>query len=222
MNEIPGQVVRAYRERLGVSQAAFAGLLGVSQSLISAVEVGRGPVSRKLTRTLRARSESGVLRPGFQEFLDEGGIERGLLELDFGVARPIPLVLWAPRIDLSKAPDAGAGERVWVPGITDEMRAFRFTPPPSSLAPDTMAVFRPAELADLVREQLVLLQLRGRHAKRPLLAGVGHLGRAVTTRAKGGLHCQFEAATANVPIIDLTERSVAVLLVCAFRGRYTV
>jgi transcriptional regulator with XRE-family HTH domain len=186
MVDVPGQLVRAYRERLGLSQAQFAEVLGVSQALISTVELGRGPVSRRMTRALREASESGELRPGFQDFLD------------------------------------GSGERLWVPGVNPEMRAFRFAPPPPLLAPDSVAVFQPSKLSELVRDQVGLLQLRGRHAARPLRAGVGHLGRVVTSRTTGRILCQFEPATANVPIIDVTERSVQALFVCTFRGRYTV
>jgi transcriptional regulator with XRE-family HTH domain len=220
MVDVPGLIVRAYRERLGLSQAQFADILGVSQALISTVEIGRGPVSRRLTRALREASESGELQPGFQEFLDEGVVEKSVLEVDFGVAQPIPLVPWAPRIDLCKPPAPGVGERFWVPGTTGKMRAFRFTPPPTLLAPDTIAVFRPARFADLGREQVVLLQFQGRHATKRLPAGVGHLGRAITTRATAGVCCQFEAAAANVPIIDVTERALKALFTCSFRGRY--
>lgn len=222
MVEIPGRVIGAFRERLGVSQDALADLIGVSQSLISAVEIGRGPVSRRLLRILRAKSEAGVLNPGFHEFLAEGSVELSLLDVDLGVARPIPLLAWNERLDLLEVPDPGAGERIWVPGLSDDMRGFRFVPAPNPLAPDTVAVFRRSQFRDLKREQIALLQLKAKKGHRGFPAGVGHLGRAVTSRSKGKVIVQFEPTTANVPIIDLTERSVAVLLVCAFRGRYTV
>jgi hypothetical protein len=174
-----------------------------------------------MTRALREASESGELRPGFQDFLDAGVVDRSILEADFGVARPIPLVSWAPRTNLIRLPDTGSGERIWVPGVTAEMRAFRFTPPPALLAPDSVAVFQPSRLGELVRDQVCLLQLRGRHATRQLRASVGHLGRVVVSRTKGRILCQFEPATANVPIVDVTERAVEALFVCTFRGRYT-
>jgi transcriptional regulator with XRE-family HTH domain len=220
MSDIAGPVLRAYRERLQLSQQEFAERLGVSQSLISTVEVGRGPVSRKLLRLLRERGEAGVLRPAFGDYLKEGTVDRGALETDFGVARPIPLEPWTPRINLNKAADPSASERIWVPGVVEGMRAFRFTPAPSTLAPDTVAVFRPASLRELGREQVVVVQLRPKRATRDLVAGAAHLGRAVVTRARGDILFHFEPSVPNAPITALDEKSVEHLMLCVFRGRY--
>lgn len=220
MSDIAGQVLRAYRERLQLSQQEFAERLGVSQSLISTVEVGRGPVSRKLLRLLRERGEAGLFRPAFGDYLKEGTVDRGVLETDFGMARPIPLEPWAPRINLNKPADPSASERIWVPGIVDGMRAFRFTPAPSTLDPDTVAVFRPASLRELAREQVVVIQLRPKHGTRDLVAGAAHLGRAVITRARGDILFHFEPTARNAPITALDERSVEHLMLCVFRGRY--
>lgn len=220
MSNIAGQVLRAYRERLQLSQQEFAKRLGVSQSLISTVEVGHGPVSRKLLRLLRERGETGTLRPAFGDYLKEGALDRGALETDFGVARPIPLEAWAARINLNKPADAGAAERIWVPGIVEGMRAFRFTPAPSTIAPDTVAVFRPTSLRELSREQAMLVQLRPKHATRELVAGAAHLGRAIVTRARGEILCHFEPGAPNAPVVELDERGVEHLMLCIFRGRY--
>jgi len=220
MSDIAGQVLRAYRERLQLSQQEFAERLGVSQSLISTVEVGRGPVSRKMLRLLRERGEAGVLRPSFGDYLKEGTVDRGALETDFGVARPIPLESWAPRINLNKPPASDVAERIWVPGIVEGVRAFRFTPSPSTITPDTVAVFRPTSLRELGREQAVLVQLRPKHGTRELVAGAAHLGRAIITRARGEILCHFEPSAPNAPIVELDERGVEHLMMCVFRGRY--
>ncbi len=220
MSDIAGQVLRAYRERLQLSQQDFAERLGVSQSLISTVEVGRGPVSRKLLRLLRERGEAGALRPAFGDYLKEGTVDRGALETDFGVARPIPLEAWAARINLNKPADPSAAERIWVPGVVEGVRAFRFTPAPATIAPDTVAVFRPASIRELGREQPVLVQVRPRQATRELVAGAAHLGRAIITRARGEILCHFEASVPNAPIVELEEKGVEHLMLCMFRGRY--
>jgi transcriptional regulator with XRE-family HTH domain len=220
MSEVPGQVLRAYRERLQLSQQEFASLLGVSQSLISIVEVGRGPVSRKLLRIMREQGEAGALRPAFGDFLNEGTVDRSVLEPDFGVARPIQLEPWAARINLSKPADPSAAERIWVPGIVSGARAFRFTPSPPAMIPDTVGVFRPVSIRELGREQIVLIQLHSRTRSRELVAGAAHVGRAIITRARGDITFQFEPSTPTAPILELPENAIVHLMLCIFRGRY--
>jgi hypothetical protein len=102
----------------------------------------------------------------------------------------------------------------------DGMRAFRFTPAPTTIAPDTVAVFRPTSIRELGREQPVLIQVRPRKATRELVAGEAHLGRAIITRARGEILCQFEPSVPNAPIIELEEKGVEHLMLCIFRGRY--
>ena len=134
--------------------------------------------------------------------------------------QPIHLEIWRPNLDLSRPPVHGAAERFWLPDVARNARAFRFEPPPPILAPDTIAVFRPASLRRLVRDQVVLVQFRLRAASKDLPRGVGHLGRVIAGRRDGALVRLLEPAAANLPAIELDERKLELVMACVFRGRY--
>jgi len=219
--EISAATIRAYRERLELSQRDFAELLGVSQGMISLVELGRNPVTRKLLRALRARSEEGVLKPTFAEFLATGGTERPVTETEFEVFRPIPLELWGPRIDLRKPADAGVPGRFYINSLPEGARAYQFVPPPEPLGQDSVAVFRPARFADLLRGQIAIIQFRPHSAPSELSAGVAHLGRIIIARKKRVTTVQFEPSAPNVPVLTLQEDALEAVLVCTFRGRHS-
>ncbi|MEE9296697.1 MAG: helix-turn-helix transcriptional regulator [Phycisphaerae bacterium] len=218
--EISGSTIKAYREHLRLSQRDLAEILGCSQGLISAVELGRAAVSRRLMRLLRTRGEEDLLSPTFAEFLEQGGIERRPEEAEFRVARPIPLEVWHARVNLKKPADAGAPDRIYVPGLPDGTRAFRFAPAPPLLAPDTVAVFRPGQLGDLVTNQVVLLQLRSGAGLPGFPSGTSRIGRAVVARRRRAAVCQIEAAEQNTPVVEVADDHVDVLMVCCFRGRH--
>ena len=216
--DISGATVKAYREQLALSQLDLAEAIDVSQTLISAVELGRAAVSRKLLKKLRIAGDEGVLSPTFAEFLEGGGVAPRPEEAEFQVVRPIPLEPWGTRVNLAKPADAGVPDRIWVPGITEEARAFRFTPPPALLAPDSAAIFVPCELGDLAPNQLVLAQFR-----KGVDVGVGvgaHMGRALVSRHKRATICQVEFAEFSVPVATLSADELDVLMMCHFRGRH--
>jgi transcriptional regulator with XRE-family HTH domain len=218
--EISGMTVKAYREQLQMSQRDFAEALDVSQGLISLVEIGRNPVSRKLLRRLRERSDEGILNPTFGDFLAEGGIEPSAGEAEFQIVRPIPLEPWTARIDLRKPVDAGVAGRFFVPGLPEGARAYVFNPAPRLLEQDNIAVFRPASLADLVRDQIVLVQFKVRQGTKHLPAGVAHLGRAIVVRRGRVPKCQFEPMDMDAQVVDLDGEKMEGVMACFFRGRH--
>jgi transcriptional regulator with XRE-family HTH domain len=218
--EISGTTVKAYREQLQMSQRDFAETLDVSQGLISLVELGRNPVSRKLLRRLRSKSDEGVLNPTFGDFLAEGGIEPTAGEAEFEIVRPIPLEPWTARVDLRKLPDAGVSGRFFVPGLPEGARAYLFNPAPPLLDQNTVAVFRPATLAELVRDQIILVQFKARQGTKQLPAGVAHLGRAIVVRRGRTAKCQFEPTDPNAQVVALEAERTEAAMICFFRGQH--
>lgn len=217
--EISASTIRAYRERLQVSQRDLAEILGVSQGMISLVELGRTRVTAKLSKALRIKSDEGVLKPTFAEFLAGGGVKEPVSETAFPVIRPIPLQTWSPRLDLRKPPDAGVPGRFYLSGLPADARAFQFVPPPDMLSQDSVTAFKPVNYPDLVSGQIVVLQLKADASQSDLAASVAHLGRVIVTRKKASIRVQFESATAGVPVIDVPEDAIEQVIVCVFRGR---
>lgn len=217
--ELSGSTIRAYRLRLGMSQQEFAHALDLSQGLISLVEIGRNNVSRRLLRQLRIKSDEGVLKPTFAEFIETGPPPTAT-ESELQVVRPVPLEPWNDRIDLRKPASLGAPGRFFVSGTPASARAYQFVPPPPLLAPDTVAVFQPATLADLARGQIVLVQFRVRQEPRDLVANAAHLGRVIVSPRGRGRIIQFEPALQATPVIDLNEQAVEAVMTCLFQGRF--
>ncbi len=220
MHDVSGKTIREYREWLRISQRDFSAKLGFTQGLISQVELGHGTVSKKLLRRLWDRSDEGVFEAPFERFLRIGGMKTEDLKAEFGAVKPVTVEAWNHRLDLREPPRPSGTDRLWIPGIRNRMRAFRFDDPPPIVSPDTLVVFRPADWADLAQEQMVLVQFRSKYATKELDAGVGHLGRAIVTRRAGRFTCQFERSPIAGPIVNMTEKSVEVLMICHFRGRY--
>lgn len=218
--EIPGSKIRAYRERLQMTQRDFAESMGMSQALISLVELGRGPVSNRLLQRLRAKGDSGEFKPSFFNYLAEEGVGVAAGGSDSQVAGAIPLEPWAARVDLRKPADPDTDSQLYLPGLPAGSRAFRFNPAPRFLEPDTFAVFRLAEFSRLVRDQLVLVQFKQRASPRELPAGIAHLGRAIVTRRGRVIVYQFEAAEPNFQVAELDDRRLEKLMVCFARGRF--
>ena len=220
MDDVSGKTIVAYREWLRLNQHDFAARLGVTQGLISQVECGRIPISKKLLRTLWEKSDDDVFEVRFELFLRRGGMKTEELKAEFGAVKPVTVEAWNHRLDLREPPRPSGADRLWIPGIRNRMRAFRFDDPPPIVSPDTLVVFRPADWTDLAQEQMVLVQFRSRYATKELDAGIGHLGRAIVTRRAGRFTCQFERSPIAGPIVNMTEKSVEVLMICHFRGRY--
>jgi transcriptional regulator with XRE-family HTH domain len=220
MAELSGSTIKAYREWLQLAQTDFAELVGVSQSLISMVELGQSPVSRRLIQQIRSKCDSGILSPSFDGFLAEGGLGKGPLESEFGIIKSIPLEPWQERINLAKVADDDISDRISLPGLPPETRAFRFNPPPSIIAPDTIAFFRPAAISELTRDQIILVQLRRGQGAKKLRAGVGHIGRTIVSREGRTNQYQFEPADSRAPVIELNKKNVEILMACFFRGRH--
>lgn len=218
--EISGSTIKAYREHLNLSQRDLAEILGCSQGLISAVELGRTAVSRRLMRLLRIKAEDDSLSPTFAKFLEDGGVERRPEEAELRIARPIPLEVWHLRVNLKKPADVGVLDRIYVPGFPNGTRAFRFAPALPVLAPDTIAVFKPRQLDDLVTNQIVLLQLRSGARLPGFPSGAAHVGRAIVGRRRHAEVRQIESAEQGIPVVELAYGDVDVLMVCSFRGRY--
>lgn len=65
--------LRAYRERLGISQVALAKALGVTQAYVSQVEAGLRPVTRQLAERLATLPDRGKLPPTVFP-LDDAGL----------------------------------------------------------------------------------------------------------------------------------------------------
>jgi len=220
MKDVSGSTIKAYRERLQLSQRDFAELLGTSQGLISLVELARTPVSRKLVRLLRIKGDEGVLKPSLAAYLGQDGLDDGTDDLKIQVVPPIPLERWGVRIDLRKRADLGARGRIILPRVPDGARAFQFSPPPSVLAPNDVAIFKPARLRDLTDDQIVLVQLHSRGRVKALAAKVAHLGRVIVSRQGRATIHQFEPAVDKVPVIGLNDDNVDVVMSCFFHGRY--
>ena len=149
MNAISGKTVLAYRERLSLNQRDLAAKLGFTQGLISQVESGHLPLSKKMLRALLAKSEEGVFEIPFEQFLRQGGINTEELKAEFGAVKPVTVEAWNHRLDLREPLCPSGADRLWIPGIRNRMRAFRLDDPPPIVSPDTLVVFRPAEWADL-------------------------------------------------------------------------
>ncbi len=220
MKSISGKTIRAYRERLSLNQRDLAAKLGCTQGLISQVEIGQLPVSKKMLRALWGMSEEGVFEIPFDQFLRHGGVNTEFLKAEFGAVAPIPVETWVSRLDLREPPEPSIKESIWIPSMTNSMRAFRFNEAPPILTPYTLAVFSPADWSELAREQVVLMQMRPRPTVKQLEGRIGHIGRAIVTRHAGRLTCQFERSPSTGPIVSVTEKSVEVLMICHFRGRY--
>lgn len=220
MKDISGKTIRAYRERLSLNQRDLAAKLGFTQGLISQVESGQLPVSKKMLRGLWARSEEGVFEIPFEQFLRYGGVNTQFLKAEFGAVTPIQVETWKPRLDLREPSSPSITDWIWIPGMTNGMRAFRFDDAPPVLTPYSLVVFRPAEWSELAGEQIVLLQTRSKHAPKGLDGGVGYVGRAIVTRQHGKMRCQFERSPIAGPIVEVTARSIDVLMTCHFRGRH--
>lgn len=218
--EISGSTIRAYRERLELTQKDFADRLGMSQGLISLIELGRGSVSKRLLKRLQLKSEEGAFKLGFSEFLTTGGMVIQADESEFRAAQPIPLEPWTGRIDLRKPADKGTEGRIYLPGLPEGARAFHFNPSPRFLDPNTIAVFRPTQFIELIRDQVVLIQIKVRHGTKELPASIAHLGRAIVVR-RGRRHIhQFEAADPNVQVAVFEDESIEVAMTCCFCGKY--
>ena len=220
MKDISGKTILAFRERLSLNQRDLAAKLGVTQGLISQVEGGRLPVSKKMLRAIWSLSDEGVFEISFDEFLRHGGVNTEFLKAEFGAVAPIPVETWKSRIDLREPPNAAIKDSVWIPGMTNSMRVFRFDEAPPILAPSSLAVFRPVDYSELTSEHIVLLQTRPRPGVKHLESRIGHVGRAIVTRRARMLTCQFERSPIAGPIVDVAEKSIEVLMICHFRGRY--
>lgn len=217
--EIPGSTIRAYRERLQMTQRDFAKSLGMSQALISLVELGRGPVSKRLLQRLRAKGETGEFKPAFFDYLAEGGVQHATEGPGLDIQDGVVLEPWHSRTDLRK-PGCPDGGRLYLPGLPEGIRAFRFNPPPRILGSDHIAVFRPAKLTDLVRDQVVLVQFKPQHGTKELPAGIAHLGRAVVVRKGRIATYQFEPDDQGCPVVNLEAKAVEVVMSRAFQGRF--
>lgn len=219
MPEISGHTLRAYREKLQLSQHDLAELLDVTQSTISMVEIGRNTVSRKLLRSIKECGDRGKLTPTFDEFLRGGGLLLSGLETEFNVIGRVPLHVWQDRLNLKQPPDQYAA---WIalPGIPTGARAFQFIPPPSLIAPDTIVIFRPAKFDELVGGHITLVQLGKRQKKQVLKPGIACFGRTILAGRGRTRVVQFEAASADVPVLKLDAGEIDVLMVCCFRGRH--
>ncbi len=218
--EISGLTIRAYRQRLGMSQRDFAETLGVSQGVISLMELGRCSVSRKMLKRLRIRSDEDALSLTFSEFLSESGVPLST-EAEFNLVRPISLELWQSRINLLKPADGGVPGRFYVPGVSEGTRAFMFVPAPLLLGENTIAAFRPASFSDLVRNQIIIVQFKPGAAPDGLPVALSHLGRSIVVRRGGTMHCQFEPESSTSLIVNLDETAVDVLMICFFQGCYS-
>ena len=128
---------------------------------------------------------------------------------------------WCPAFGRrDERPDESIKDSVWIPGMTNSMRAFRFDKAPPILSSSTLAVFRRADWSEFTSEQVVLLQTRPSAKIKQLEGRIAHVGRAIVTRHAGRITCQFERSPIAGPIVTVTEKHTEVLMICHFRGRY--
>jgi len=219
---LSGADVRKFRQALGKSQRVFAAELGLSQGMLSLIELGRTPVTDEHLRRLRDSFNEASFRPTFEDFVRELQKSRRLGQAMLGYRPGCNAILtvwrWRDDVDLSVPPPPDdAVSTVSLHVQPDEAIAFQMKGKTQWWEKDEILVFARADREDCRDQDLCLVQLRRPRHKAPQTA------LAVARISGGRKERVFQLQPirgAAAPVLTPEPDELLALLRCVYRARY--
>lgn len=210
---LTGADIRRFRRALGVNQTEFARRMGLAQSTLSLIEVGRIAVGDEHVQQLLAKFHSPTDKPTFAEFLTE--IEKGRAESQAALHAPGTRYLtltawrWDNTFDLSRVPPRDtAADLVTVRATDHPVIALQMPRQSEHWADGETLVFEQCRAEDLSDGAICLVQSRGMRG-RGLRTSICVVRAA---QAKRGRAVQFEPVVPAGPFIAAASDNLVALL----------
>ncbi len=216
---LTGADIRRYRKSIGLTQLDFAKRMEVSQSALSLLESGRIAVSDDHVERLQERFRGRNVERAFTEYLSALEADRAAsgAALTASTGRHLTLTVWRweDGYDLGQAPSPEqVADLVTIRATSNATIAFQMPQESGHWARDEILVFEECRSADVMDEDVCLLQLKPARTRTPRT--VLAVARRSSARRSPA---QLTPIRSKGPTFAADNESVQVLMRVSFRGR---